>query len=167
MSEAAPFLVFRRTGRTIAAVLAFGFGGGTVLLGVSSTVMGTLSARAALAAAWGYFLAALPFFAAAVVLARCRRELWFVPDAQAFRLLTFRPWLLAGPRVEQAPIAEYRALKTELVDPEGKETVVSLVTEAGDAVPVRELDRPDEARAFAEELARVTGLRLLGDGARD
>jgi hypothetical protein len=161
----APFLIFSRSGKTIAAVLAFGFGGGTVLLGVVSALSAAFTAHAAFSALRGYLLAALPFFVAAAVLARCRRELWFVPDARAFRMLTFRPWLLSGPRVEEAPLHEYRGLRTETLrhTAEQQTTVVSLVTEGGDAVPVRQLDRPEEASAFAEELASITGLVLQAD----
>jgi hypothetical protein len=163
-----PYLVFRRTGRTIAAVLAFGFGGGTVLLGLLSSLSGAPSVGAVLGAVRGYFLAALPFFAAAAVLAACRRELWFVPEARALRMLTFRPWQLGGPRVEEAPLSEYRAVRMQAGEGEGAgSTVVALVTERGEAVPVRETDRADEGRALAEELAKRTGLPLVGTSATD
>jgi hypothetical protein len=162
------FLVFRRTGKTIAAVLAGGFGGGTVLLGVGSAVAEALTstasastgARAILPALQGYLLASSPFFLLALLIALCRRELWFLPELGVFRMLTFRPWLLRGPRVEQAPLDEYRALCTEQLDErsEGSGTLVSLITESGECVPVREFKEPIEARAFLEELADVTGL---------
>ncbi|MBM4375155.1 MAG: hypothetical protein FJ095_08730 [Deltaproteobacteria bacterium] len=162
-----PYLVFRRTGRTIAAVLAFGFGGGTVLLGVLSSVVGAVSAAAIWAAARGYFFASFPFFLGALVLVRCRRELWFVPGARAFRMLTFRPWQLAGPRVEEAKLEDFHAVRTEVFEQVGEaaSTVVSLVMASGDAVPVREFDAPDEARRAAAELAEITGLPMFGDAA--
>lgn len=160
-----PYLVFRRTGRTIAAVLAFGFGGGTVLLGVVTAAVGAFSATTIWMAARGYVLAALPFFLAALVLVRCRRELWFVPAARALRMLTFRPWQLAGPRVEEAKLDEFRAVKTELLEPIGEQrtTAVSLVMLAGGAVPLREFELPEEARALARHLSELTGLPLLGE----
>lgn len=160
-----PYLVFRRTGRTIAAVMAFGFGGGTVLLGVMSSVVGALSAGAIWAAARGYFLASLPFFVSALVLVRCRREFWFVPAARAFRMLTFRPWQLDGPRVEEAKLDEFRAVKTEVVEQDGEQatTAVSLVMLAGGSVPVREFETPDDARGLAQRLSELTGLPMLGD----
>jgi len=160
-----PYLVYRRSGRTIAAVLAFGFGGGTVLLGVLSSVIGAVSAAAIWAAARGYFLASVPFFLGALVLVRCRSELWFVPGARAFRMLTFRPWLFAGPSVEEAKVEEFRAVRTEVFEQVGEaaSTVVSLVMASGDAVPVREFDAPEEARRVAVELAEITGLPMFGD----
>ncbi len=160
-----PFLVFRRTGTTIAAVLAFGFGGGTVLLGVVSSFSFGFSVDAVWAAFRGYFLAALPFFLGALILVRCRRELWFVPGARSFRMLTFRPWQLSGPRVEEAKLDEFRAVKTERLEQDAEQatTVVSLVMSAGDAVPVREFDAPDEARALASKLAELTGLPLFAE----
>jgi len=154
-----PFLVFRKTGRTIAAVLAFGFGGGTLLMGVASTAAAAVNARALLNAFLGYFLGALPFFVLAAVLAMCRRELWFVPEARAFRMLTYRPWR-RGPRVEQALIDEYKALCSWAIaggEAEGN-TVVALVTEGGERVPLREFHQADEARGFLEQLCDVTGL---------
>lgn len=160
-----PFLVFRRTGRTIAAVMAFGFGGGTMLLGLVSSVSFGFSMGALWAAFRGYFLASLPFYLAALVLVRCRRELWFVPGARSFRMLTFRPWQLSGPRVEEAKLEEFRAVKTERFDQDGEQatTLVSLVMAAGEAVPVREFDAPDEARSLAAQLADLTGLPLYSE----
>lgn len=165
MSEE-PFLVFRRTGKTIGVVMAFGFGGGTVLLGIVSSFAGALSLASLWVAARSYFLVALPFFASGVVLALCRREFWFVPGARSFRMLTFRPWYRSGPRVEEAKLDEFRALKTETLEQPGEQstTLVSLVMTAGEAVPVREFEAPDEARALARELSELTGLPLLGDG---
>lgn len=149
--------MFRRTGRTIAAVLALGFGGGTLLLGLGSTVADAPNLHATLAAGRGYLLATLPFFLAAAVLYVCKRELWFLPEVRAFRMLTFRPWRLKGPQVEQAPLEEYRALATES---DHNVTVVSLVTESGESIPVREFSASSEARAFAQRFAEVTGLPL-------
>jgi hypothetical protein len=155
-----PFLVFRRTGRTIAAVVALGFGGGTLLLGLGTTLASAPHVQAALAAARGYFLAALPFFVGGAVLAVCKRELWFVPEARAFRMLTYRPWRFRGPRVEQASIDDYRALCTERPRGEQPSTLVSLVTESGETVPIREFEESSEASAFAKRFAEVTGLPL-------
>lgn len=157
-----PFLVFRRTGRTIAAVVALGFGGGTILLGLGTTLAAAPSAHSAFAAARGYFLAALPFFVAGALLAVCKRELWFVPEARAFRMLTYRPWRFRGPGVEQASIEDYRALCTESLShrTEQPTTLVSLVTEGGETVPIREFEESSEASAFAKRFAEVTGLPL-------
>lgn len=161
VEETEPFLLFRRTGRTIAAVVAFGFGGGTVLMGLASTLAAVFSARAAFGAFKGYALAAAPFFLFGLILAACRRELWFVPEARAFRMLTYRPWRLRGPRVEQASLDDYRAACLWEV-PSGEargNTVVALVTdEGGERVPVREFTDGDQARAFLSELCDVTGL---------
>ena len=85
-----PFLVSRRSGRTIAMVVGLGFGGGTMLLGVTSAAAGALNAAAILPALWGYFVASIPFFAFGAILAACRRELWVVPEQQALKMLTFR-----------------------------------------------------------------------------
>ena len=135
-----PFLVFRRTGRAIAAVVAFGFGGGTVIMGVATSLASAMRLGAFLPAFTGYFLAASPFFLFGWILSRCRRELWFVPEASAFRMLTYRPWLLKGPRVEQASLDDYRAVTTRVISPVAEEdsTLVALLTQDGDAVPVDE-----------------------------
>ncbi len=149
-------------------MLAFGFGGGTLVLGVLTAVGASFELRALLAAFKGYFLAALPFVVAGVALSLCRRELWFLPGARAFHMLTFRPWLVRGPRVEEARLDEYRALRSDMPDPAMDEPahVVSLVTVTGESVPVREFDRADEARGFIERLAAVTRLAIEGgDGA--
>jgi hypothetical protein len=155
-----PVLVFRKTGRLVALVIGVGFGGGTLLMGVVSALGEAMRAEALAPALRGYFLAALPFFAGAAVLWVCRRELWFVPEARAFRMLTYRPWRFSGPRVEQASVDEYRALCTASVERRGEAstTVVALLTPSGDVVPVREFDAPAEAEAFVADLARATGL---------
>jgi hypothetical protein len=163
--ESPPFLVMKRTGKTIAKVLAFGFGGGTLLLGVVTSVGGSLSARAIWPALTGYLLAALPFFVMAAVLWRCKRELWVVPSHGVLRMLTFRPWLVRGPRVEQASLEEYRGVCTVALRGEDAAVAVALVTQAGDPVPVRDFGSSGEAVTFLEELERVTGLpRLRGAG---
>lgn len=145
--------------------MAFGFGGGTMLLGLLSSFSVGFSRAALWAAFRGYFLAALPFFVAALVLDRCKREFWFVPSARSFRMLTFRPWQLSGPRVEEARLDDFRAVKTERLELETEQaaSVVSLVMTAGDSVPVREFDAPEEANVLAEELARRTGLPLFSE----
>ncbi len=159
--ESPPFLVMQRTGKTIAKVLGLGFGGGTVLLGVTTSVGGALSTRALWPALTGYLLAALPFFVMAAVLWRCKRELWVVPADGVLRMLTFRPWLVRGPRVEQ----EYRGVCTVALRGEDAAVAVALVTQAGDPVPVRDFGSTSEAATFLEELERVTGLpRLRGPG---
>ena len=157
-----PFLVSSRSGKTIAKVVAFGFGGGTVVLGLTTTFGIAFSAQALLGAFRGYFLAAIPFFLFGAVLAVCKRELWYVPEASAFRLLTFRPWLFKGPRVEQAPLEEYQAVCAVEVerDDEKPANVVALVTKGGDEVAVREVDDIKEAETFAQALSDVTGLPL-------
>ena len=154
-----PFLVFRRTGKTIALVLAGGFGGGTVLLGLMSAAS-ALNSAAILPAVKGYLLAALPFFVAGALLATCRRELWVVPDAKAVRMLTFRPWHFSGPRIEQAKLDEYTGLCTVSMThrTEAETLAVALITGEGDRVPVKEFAERDAAEAFALELAEATGL---------
>lgn len=166
-----PMLIMRRTGRTIAIVLAAGFGGGTMLLGLASALASALRAGALWPALWGYFLAALPFFLAGAVLAMCRRELWFVPQHRAFRMLTYRPWRLGGPRVEQASVDEYRGLCVTEQAAEGEDAaslqVVALITSGGDRVALRAFAAADEARAFVDRLADVSGLpaRAADEGA--
>ena len=157
-----PFLVSARSGKTIAKVVAFGFGGGTVVLGLVTTLSLAFSMQAAFAAVRGYFLAALPFFFFGAVLAACRRELWFVPEAKAFRMLTFRPWLFKGPRVEQASLDDYHAVCAEVQEHSSEQasTLVVLVTKEGHQVPVREVDDAAEADTFAQQLSDVTGLPL-------
>lgn len=155
-----PFLVFRRTGRTIGAVLALGFGGGTVGLGVATAFSGPFELRALGLAVQGYGAAALPFIVCGLLLARCRRELWFVPSAQAFHMVTYRPWLVRGPRVEACRLDEYRAILCERREPtlDEPDHVVSLITVAGEHVAVREFDSTEAARTFVEALAAATGL---------
>jgi hypothetical protein len=163
-----PFLVFRRSGRTIAKVLAFGFGGGTVLLGVTSSVAGALNAAAILPALWGYFLAALPFFLFGGILAACRRELWVVPEQGVLKMLTYRPWHFRGPRIEQAPIEEYRGVCTVNLDHQAERstTAVALVPAEGDPVPVREFEAMEDAERFVVEMTEATGLpRIRGEAA--
>ena len=157
-----PFLVSRRTGKTIAKVVAFGFGGATVVLGLATTFGVAFSLQALFGAFRGYFLAAIPFFLFGGVLALCKRELWFVPEAEAFRMLTFRPWQLKGPRVEQGPLEDYQAVcAVELEqDDEQPATVVALVTQRGEEVAVREVSDLKEAEAFAQSLSEATGLPL-------
>lgn len=158
-------LVFRRTGKTIAKVLAGGFGGGTLLLGVTTSLGGSFHWQALWSAFSGYFLVASPFFLAGAILALCWRELWVVRDDDGTRLLrmiTFRPWMLSGPRVEQASLAEYAAVCTaELTHRAEKASfAVALMTAEGDQVPIREFEELEEARDFVERLAEATGLAV-------
>ncbi len=152
-------LVFRRTGKTIGKVVAWGFGGGTVLLGVTSAAVDAFRAAAILPALRAYTLAALPFFAVGLLLATFRRELWFVPELGVFRMLTFRPWRRA-PRVEQASVDEYsgvcRVVAEDSEEPLRK--VVALITKGGATVAVRELDDVAAATAFGEKLSQATSL---------
>jgi hypothetical protein len=160
---AEPMLVFRRTGKTIAKVIAGGFGGGTLLLGLTTSLGGTFRWQAIWAAFSGYFVVASPFFLAGAILALCWRELWVVEgeDGSRFlRMITFRPWMISGPRVEQAPLSEYAAVCTaELTHRAEKASfAVALMTAEGEQVPIREFEEIDEARDFVKRLAEATGL---------
>lgn len=157
-----PFLVFRRTGRIIALVLGLGFGGGTLLLGVTTAAGSAFTGAAIWAAVRGYFLAALPFFVAAAVLWGCRRELWVVPADKVLRMLTFRPWRLWGPRVEQAPISEYDGVCIVSLDHRAESSTFAVALCTGDErIPVREYALRAEAEDFAMGLSEVTGLRRI------
>lgn len=160
-----PLLVFRRTGKTIAKVLAFGFGGGTLALGLTTSVGGAFRPAAIWAAFYGYFLAASPFFLAGAIVALCWRELWVVQDDDGdrfLRMVTYRPWMFSGPRVEQAAMSEYAAVCTaELTHRAEKASfAVALMTTDGEQVPIREFDEIADARAFVDELATATGLAI-------
>lgn len=166
----APLLVSERSGRTIAMVLALGFGGGTILLGVTSAAAGALKAAAIWPALWGYFLAALPFFVGGAILAGCRRELWVVPEHKALKMLTYRPWLLRGPRVEQAPFDEYRGLCLVSLEPRAEQAsfAVALVPKEGEPVPVREFETSEQATSFFERMQGATGLpRIRAESSDD
>jgi hypothetical protein len=113
----------------------------------------------------GYALVASPFFLAGGILALCWRELWVVHDEDGgrfLRMITFRPWMFAGPRVEQAPLNEYAAVCTaELTHRAEKASfAVALMTQEGDQVPIREFQELDTARSFVEQLAEATGLPI-------
>jgi hypothetical protein len=156
----APLLVSRRSGRTIALVVALGFGGGTILLGVTSAAAGALKAAAIWPAFWGYFWAAMPFFVFGAILAACRRELWVVPEQQMLKMLTYRPWLVRGPRVEQAPLTEYRGLCLVSLEARAEQAslAVALVPTEGDPVPLREFESAEQAESFLAEMEEATGL---------
>ncbi len=157
-----PFLVFRRTGRVIAAVLALGFGGGTLLIGVTTAAGSAFSGAAVWAALKGYFLVSLPFFVAGAILAGCRRELWVIPSDGVLRMLTFRPWRLRGPRVEQAPISEYDGVCIVSLDHRAEASTFAVALCTGEErIPVREYTARAEAEDFAGALAEVTGLRRI------
>lgn len=156
---AEPMLVFRRTGKTIGRVVAWGFGGGTILLGVTSAAADAFRAAAIWPALRSYSLAALPFFLFGLVLAACRRELWFLPELRVFRMLTFRPWR-RDPRVEQASVEEYAGVCRVAAEDGDQQArnVVALVTAEGARIPVRELDDVAAATAFGERLSEATAL---------
>ena len=88
-----PILMRLRSGKTAALVIAVGFGGGLTLLGVGTAALSPLTGFSIFAALKGYLLATSPLFALAAIIALCRSELWLDPEARAFRMLTFRPWL--------------------------------------------------------------------------
>lgn len=158
-----PLLVRLRSGRIAAAVIAFGFGGGTLLLGAVTVTAGALEGGPVLGGLVGYTIAAAPLFLLAAIVAVCRSELWFLPEPRTFRLLTFRPWLRT-PRVEEASLDEYAGVRVEPPSDGEGGPVVSLVATSGEAVPVRQCSDDKEAKAFASELSRVTGLWLRGQG---
>jgi hypothetical protein len=155
-----PILLRSRSGKTAARVIAFGFGGGTLLLGIASFASEALRGARLSGVLVGYGIATLPFFMLAAIVAVCRSELWLVPEARAFRLLTYRPWKL-GPLVEEASMSEYAGVR---IDPasedDGGGVLVSLVTANGEPVPVRQFPGPSSAIPFAEQLAEASGLWL-------
>lgn len=158
-------LLRRRSGKTAALVIALGFGGGTIALGVGTALLGPTPGASLLPAFEGYALATLPLFALAAVIAVCKSELWLDPDARVLRLLTFRPWLFR-PRLEQAPLSEYSGVRVDATpEDEGGGVLVSLVTTAGEAVPLREFEAREIATPFAAELAKVSGLWLRDSAA--
>jgi hypothetical protein len=163
-----PLLLRLRSGKTAATVIALGFGGGTLLLGLVSFASEAMRGARIAGILVGYGIAALPFFVLAGLVAACRSELWLVPEARALRLLTYRPWRLGRPRVEQASVDEYAGVRLDPApEPDGGGTLVSLVSVEGEAVPLRQFPQEGEARAFAERLAGAAGLWLRGgaDGA--
>jgi hypothetical protein len=73
-------------------------------------------------------------------------------------LLTFRPWRLQ-PRVEEAKVSEYAGVRLEPApEDEGGGFLVSLITSAGEAVPIRQFKDQGEAEPFAETVASSVGL---------
>ena len=158
-----PILLRRRTGRTAALVIALGFGGTTLLLGVGGAVLSG-SRGAVIPALLGYSLATLPLFALAAVIAVCRSELWLLPKERVLHLLTFRPWRLQ-PRVEEAKVSEYAGVRLDAApEDEGGGSLVSLITAGGEAVPIRQFKDQSEAEAFAESVASSVGLWLRAGG---
>ena len=154
-----PILLRRRTGRTAALVIALGFGGTTLLLGVGGAVLSG-SRGAVIPALLGYSLATLPLFALAAVIAVCRSELWLLPEERVLHLLTFRPWRLR-PRVEEAKVSEYAGVRLDPApEDEGGGFLVSLITAGGEAVPIRQFQDQSEAGSFAESVASSVGLWL-------
>src|SRR3954462_210281 len=106
-----PMLLRARSGKIAARAIAWGFGGGTMLLGTVSVLAGAVRGGGVAAAnvvggLVGYAVFAMPFFLLSAVVALGKSELWFAPEARAFRLLTFRPWR-HGPTIEEAALAEY------------------------------------------------------------
>lgn len=151
-----PMLLRLRTGKTAALVIALGFGGGTIVLGVG-TVAASGNFRAMLSAFLGYGLAVVPLLVLAGVIAVCKSELWLLPDKGTLRMLTYRPWRLS-PRVEEAPLSEYAGVRTsKMADDYGNATLVSLVTTSGEDVPIRQFKKEDEAAEYAEKLGAATG----------
>ncbi len=158
-----PILLRRRTGRTAALVIALGFGGTTLLLGVGGAVLSG-SRGAVIPALLGYSLATLPLFALAAVIAACRSELWLLPQERVLHLLTFRPWRLQ-PRVEEAKVSEYAGVRLEPApEDEGGGFLVSLITSGGEAVPIRQFKDQHEAEPFAESVASSVGLWFRAAG---
>lgn len=152
-----PILLRRRTGRTAGLVVALGFGGTTLVLGVGGALLSG-SRGAVLPALLGYSLATLPLFLLAAIIAVCRTELWLLPKERVLHLLTFRPWRLE-PRVEEAKVGEYAGVRLEAApEDEGGGFLVSLVTPAGETVPIRQFQAESEAEPFAESVAAAASL---------
>ena len=152
-----PLLLRLRSGRTAGLVIGGGIGGGMLLMGVISAAASAHSLAAIPGAILGYGGAILPLVIAALIIAVCRSELWLVPEKKIFRMLTYRPWLRA-PRVEDAPLSEYAGVRTaKMSDDYGHATLVSLVTTAGEDVPLRQFKDEVEAHAYAEKLASAAG----------
>jgi hypothetical protein len=153
-----PMLLRLRSGKTAALVIGPGIGGGITLLGVGSAALAHAPTMALLAALTGYLLATLPLFVGAAILVFCRTELWLDPEANAFTLLTFRPWRLR-PRVEQASVSEYSGVRTDTAEEaDGGGVLVSLVTVEGESVALRQFRDRVEAFAFGERVAAAAGL---------
>jgi hypothetical protein len=153
-----PMLLRLRSGKTAALVIALGFGGGTIIMGVGSTAASAARGNALLGALVGYGIAVLPLLALAAIIAVCKSELWLFPETRSLRLLTYRPWRL-GPRIEEAPLSEYAGVRTSaMTDDYGRGTLVSLVTTAGEDVPLRQFKDDAEAGAYAEKLGEAAGL---------
>jgi hypothetical protein len=173
-AEAAqPLLIRRKSGRTAGAVVAFGIGGGLLVMGIASAVAGSFHAGAVWPAIKGYVLALLPLFVFGAVLAVCRRELWLLPEERVLRMLTFRPWLLRGPRVEEASLDEYVGVRTILIDADpalGEDSVamcvVALVPKEGDQVPLFEMSDLGAAHILAERVAELSGLPIQAAAGR-
>lgn len=156
-APAEPLLLRLRSGRTAGLVIGGGIGGGMLLMGVISAAASAQSLAAIPGAFVGYGGAVLPLIVAAVIIAVCKSELWLVPEKKIFRMLTYRPWL-RGPRVEDAPLSEYAGVRTsKMSDDDGNATLVSLVTTAGEDVPLRQFKDDAEAHAYAEKLGSAAG----------
>lgn len=158
MAPAEPVLLRLRSGRTAGLVIGGGIGGGMLVMGIVSTAASAHSLSAIPGAIVGYGGAILPLVIAAILIAVCRSELWLVPEKKTLRMLTFRPWLRT-PRVEEAPLSEYAGVRTsKMSDDYGNATLVSLVTTAGEDVPLRQFSDDVEAHTYAEKLAAAAGL---------
>ncbi len=147
--------------------MAFGIGGGLLVMGIVSAVAGSFHAGAVWPAIKGYVLALLPLFVFGAVLAACRRELWLLPEERVLRMLTFRPWLFRGPRVEEASLDEYVGVRTISIDADPglaedsvASCVVVLVPKDGDQVPLREMSDLGDAHILAERVAELSGLPI-------
>lgn len=162
--SAEPILLRLRSGKTAALVIALGFGGGTLILGTVSAAASGARGGAILGALLGYGLAVLPLLLLAAIIAVCKSELWLLPETQAFRMLTYRPWRLS-PRVEEAPVSEYAGVRTsKMTDDYGAATLVSLVTASGEDVPLRQFKDEAEAQSYAEKLGDAAGLWVRAGG---
>jgi hypothetical protein len=143
-------------------VIAGGFGGTTLLLGVGGAVLSG-SRAAVLPALLGYSLATLPLFLLAAI-AVCRSEIWLLLKERVLHLLTFRPWRLQ-PRVEEGKVSEYAGVRLDPApEDEGGGFLVSLITSGGEAVPNRQFQDQSEADTFAETVAGSVGLWFRAGG---
>ncbi len=152
-----------RSGKIAAAVLAFGFGGGTMLMALGTAASAAFQGLPFLGSLVGYAIAASPFVLLGAIVALCRTELWLVPEERALRLLTYRPWR-RGPRIEQASLDEYAGVLAERApEREGGGAMVALVMKSGERVDLRQFKDEASASTFAKDLAGRAELWLRGE----